>query len=83
MADFLEQLAQVEVPAPPAQFDRQLHQRVNRSLLLQHLFDLVVRGLPWAMLQMLGALGAVVTVGISGRFSGERPPPRPDSPDAV
>ncbi len=29
--DLLEQLAQTEVPPPPATFDHQLHDKVNRG----------------------------------------------------
>ena len=46
MKDFLEQLAELEVREPPPEFDRQLHQRVNRTLLVQHLVDLLLGAIP-------------------------------------
>jgi len=70
--DFLEQLADLEVLAPPAEFDRQLHQRVNRSLTAQHLLDLLTGGLPWAALCFAHALAGLVAFSITGRFGGER-----------
>jgi hypothetical protein len=70
--DFLEQLAQLEVQAPPAEFDRQLHQRVNRSLVAQQLLDLVVGGFPWALLRFSHALAGLIALSITGRFGGQR-----------
>jgi hypothetical protein len=70
--DFLEQLANLEVQAPPQGFDRQLHQRVNRSLAAQQLLDLVLGGLPWALLQFAYALAGLVAFSITGRFGGKR-----------
>lgn len=70
--DFLEQLAQLEISAPPAEFDRQLHQRMNRMLITQHLVDLLVRGLPWAALHFGRALVGLVALSVTGRFADER-----------
>lgn len=70
--DFLEQLAEMEVPELPEHFDRQLHQRVNRSLLAQQLVDLAVRGLPWAVLQLARALLGVLVYTTTGRFPQEQ-----------
>jgi hypothetical protein len=67
-SDFFEQLAQSEVPPPPPEFNRQLHQRVNRSLLLVHLADLAVGAVPWAMVQMARALIGLVSLTITGKF---------------
>jgi hypothetical protein len=72
MNDFLEQLADVEVREPPPEFNRQLHQRVNRSLLAQHLLELVTGGLPWALLHFLRGVMAVVAFSLSGKFDDER-----------
>ena len=58
MKDFLEQLAEIEVRDPPPEFDRQLHKRVNQMLLMQHLADFLLGGIPWAVLHFLrGVLG--------------------------
>ena len=70
--DFLEQLANLEVQEPPAAFDRQLHQRVNRSLATQHLLDLAVGAFPWAVCHLLRALAGAVAFSATGRFDDER-----------
>jgi hypothetical protein len=66
--DFFEQLAETEIPPPPAGFDRQLHQRVNRSLLMVQLMDLVFGALPWAVGHMARAFIGLVTLTITGKF---------------
>ena len=68
MANLLEQLADLEVPPPPAQFDRQLHERVNRSLFVWQLVDLVVSGLPWAMLHFSRALVGLIAFTVTGQY---------------
>ena len=78
MANLLEQLADLEVPPPPpsAQFDRQLHQRVNRSLFVWQLVDLVVSGLPWAMLHFSRALVGLIAFTITGQYEAKPKKPR-------
>jgi hypothetical protein len=68
MNDFLEKLADIEVRQPPPEFDRQLHERLNRSLVSQHLLDLLVGGLPWAMLHFARALVGLVIFSLTGKF---------------
>ncbi len=73
MADnFLDQLAKLEVAAPPAEFDRQLHHRLNQSLTIQHFVDLLVRGMPWALAHFGRAVVELCAFSISGRFADER-----------
>jgi hypothetical protein len=69
--DFLEQLADLDVPAPPVEFDRQFHRRLNHALLVQQTLDLVVRAMPWAMVQLARALAGAIDYTFTGRF----PPP--------
>ena len=71
--DFFEQLAQTEIPPPPPGFDRQLHQRVNRSLLTVQLLDLVFGALPWAIGHMARALVGMIQLTITGKFEEKRP----------
>jgi hypothetical protein len=68
--DLFDRLAELEVPPPPDtdQFDRQLHERVNRSLVAGQLTDLVVGGLPWALVHFLRALVGLVTLTATGRY---------------
>ena len=68
MASILERLADWEVPPPPAQFDSQLHDRVNRSLVATQLVDLIVHGLPWALLHFARALVGLVAFTVTGRY---------------
>lgn len=71
-SDLFEQLAELEVPPPPAQFDDQLHERVNRSLVAGQMIDLLVRGLPFAIGHFARAVVGMVTFTIVGRY--ERKP---------
>ena len=72
MSDLLEQLADLEVPPPPAQFDRQLHERVNRSLVTSQLVDLLARGLPWALLHFARAVVGLVGFTLTGHYEAKR-----------
>ena len=78
--NLLEQLAELEVPPPPAKFDAQLHDRVNRTLLREQLVDLFVRGLPWAALHFLRAVLGALSYTLTGRYEpvekNKRRPPR-------
>lgn len=78
MANLLEQLAELEVPPPPpsAQFDRQLHERVNRSLFVWQLVDLVVSGLPWAMLHFSRAVVGLIAFTVTGQYESKPKKPR-------
>jgi hypothetical protein len=78
--DFLEQLAKIEVRQPPPEFDRQLHQRVNRTLLAQHLLGLVVGSIPWAVAQFLRCVLGALAFSVTGRF--EDPPAKKTDPPA-
>ncbi|MEX2113931.1 MAG: hypothetical protein WD845_12145 [Pirellulales bacterium] len=66
--DLLERLAQTEVPPPPDTFDRQLHDKVNRTLLITQFVDLFLVGMPWAFLQFSRALLGFVAFTVTGRY---------------
>jgi hypothetical protein len=68
MKDFLEQLAELEVREPPSNFDRQLHERVNRTLLAQHLIDFFLGGIFWSTLHFLRAAVGWVIFTVTGRY---------------
>ena len=76
MANLLEQLADLEVPPPPAHFDRQLHQRVNRSLFVWQLVDLVVSAMPWALLHFSRALVGLIAFTVTGQYEAKPKNPR-------
>ncbi len=46
--DLLEQLAQAEVPPVPAKLTHDVHDSVNRTLLVAHLVDLALNGVSYA-----------------------------------
>jgi len=66
--NLLEQLADLDVPPPPVQFDAQLHERVNRSLVKSQLIDLIVSGLPWALGHFARAFVGLITFTLIGRY---------------
>jgi hypothetical protein len=72
-SDLFDQLAVSEVPPTPAQLERGVHQRLNRALLIQHLWDFALGALPWLVVRVLPAMVAVVVVTLMGRY-----PKRPD-----
>jgi hypothetical protein len=71
--DLWQQLATEEVPPPPVEFDHQLHERVNKSLVSLQLIDLAVRAMPWAIFEFARAVLGLVAYSIAGRY-----PDRPD-----
>jgi hypothetical protein len=66
--DFLERLAEIDVPAPPAEFDHELHERLNRSLTLQQLADFALRALPCAALELMRPVIGFVSFTVTGKF---------------
>ena len=70
-SNLFEQLADLEVPPPPVQFDSQLHERVNRSLVISHFVDLLVNGLPWTLGRFFRALVAAISFTLTGRYESD------------
>ena len=66
--DFLEQLADLEVPPPPSQFGQQLHERMNRGLLAVQIVELLALVFPVAMFELGRALAALVRFTLSGKY---------------
>jgi hypothetical protein len=66
--DIWEQLAAKEIPPVPADFDRDIHQRVNHALLVAHVAELGLRVLPYALVHMAQALIGLFSLTLSGRF---------------
>ncbi len=76
-SNLLEKLAELEVPPPPAHFDEQLHERVNRGLVVSHFVDLLLRGMPWAMLHFARALVGLIALTLTGRYDSKTKHKRP------
>lgn len=78
-SDLFERLSQLEVPPPPPAptFDRQLHERVNRTLLLLHIGEFAFCILPWAAIHFGHAMLSAVYSTITGKFD-TQPPRNPD-----
>jgi hypothetical protein len=70
--ELLAQLAEVEVPPPPPQFDTELHTKLNRSLAMQQLFDFAFSAIPLAALELARAVIAMLTVTVSGKFPNQK-----------
>ena len=66
--DLLEQLAETVVPPPPADFDRSVHQRLNRTLVVGQLVEFVCVALPFAVAEFVRAIGAAALYTSSGRY---------------
>jgi hypothetical protein len=70
MADFLEQLADVDVPPPPppSTFGHELHERMNRGLVTVQIIELATLVFPAAMFELGRALAALVRFTLSGKY---------------
>ncbi len=66
--DLFERLADLDVPPPPAQFDHQLHERVNRSLVVGQMMDLMFGAVPWAVVEFSRAVIGSVLFTLTGRY---------------
>ena len=68
----LESLAEHEVPPVPADLNRRVHERLNRGLLVSHLVDLTLGGLPFLAVHFCRAVGHLLFVSFTGRFESSR-----------
>ena len=68
MKDFLEQLAESDVREPPPDFNRRLHQRVNRTLVVQQIVDFLVGAIVWSAAHFFRATFAWLLFTVTGRF---------------
>ena len=68
MKDFLDQLADLEVREPPREFNRRLHERLNRTLMVQHVIDFFVGAAAWAVGQFFLAVVGWLRFTLTGRF---------------
>jgi len=75
-SNLFDRLAELEVPPPPAQFDTQLHDRVNRSLVTSQILDLATHGLPWALGHFARALVGLILFTLTGSYETKDKKPR-------
>lgn len=74
--DLFERLVEKDVPPVPENLERQVHVRLNRILVGVHVAEFVFQVLPHAAVHFLKAMGEACLFTLSGRYSGERTPPR-------
>lgn len=65
--NLLNDLAKLEVPPPPKDFNREVHRRLNGWLLVQQLADLAVRGMMYALFHFLRTIAAGVNFSLTGK----------------
>jgi hypothetical protein len=72
--DLLEQLAETTVPPLPADFDRSVHQRLNRTLVVGQLVEFVCVALPCSLAELARAMVAAAVYTSSGRYPAAQDP---------
>lgn len=79
--DVFDRLAEWEVPPPPPgpKFERQLHDRLNRALVVLHVVELALRALPWAALQFGQSMLSACLTTLTGKLV--TPPRKPGGPE--
>ncbi len=70
--DLFEQLAQSPVPPVPVSFDRALHDRINRRLLVGQLLDLGLKAIGYTAVHFGRAVAGGLMFTVTGKF--ERDP---------
>lgn len=71
-SNLFEQLAEHEIPPMPEDFDSSVHQRVNRSLVVLQMLDLLWRGLPLAFVLFGRAVIGMIVYSFTGKFPNEK-----------
>ncbi len=75
-SDIFERLADMPVPPPPPpkQLQAQLHERLNKRLVARQLFDLLFRGMPYALMHLMPAVVYLIRMTVAGQCEVRRPP---------
>ena len=66
--NLLEQLREQHVPAPPPQLRQEVRSRMNTTLLALHFTDLLLRGVPFALLHFGQAFAGAVAYTLTGTY---------------
>ncbi len=67
--NFLDQLAETEVPPTPEHFEDGLHERLNQALTTSHLLTFVARSVPYVLKHLWPAALFLVRFTISGELN--------------
>jgi hypothetical protein len=70
--DLFEKLAEKDVPPVPVDFDRQVHARVNDSLLGVHVTEFLFQVVPYGLWHFAQATIGLFVLTLSGRFPHDR-----------
>jgi hypothetical protein len=68
-SSFLDQLADLEIPTAPSDFQRQFHRRLNHWLLIVQIGDLIAGAFPYAATHFVRAVGGLVLLTLSGKYA--------------
>ncbi len=68
MQDLWETLSTTDVPPLPAEFDREVHHRLNDRLLWSQIAELVFAVLPYALIHLAQGVCGLLLFTWSGRF---------------
>jgi hypothetical protein len=68
VTQLLDQLAETPAPEPPPTLLREVHLRVNRVLIIQHLVDFALRMVPCVALEFARATGALAWFTFTGDY---------------
>ncbi len=72
MEDLLERLTQLKVPPAPTTLKRDVHDRLNRTLLVQQIVGLATNGAVYACGHLLRGLLGLVAYTLTGKFPVDR-----------
>ncbi len=68
MKNFLDQLADEDMPVMPGELDANLHHRINNLLIGQQVFELICCAIPFVFFYFLHAITGAAFFSISGRY---------------
>jgi hypothetical protein len=80
--DLFDELLTGDVPPAPAELDRQVHERLNRSLTFGQIVEFLVHAVPYAALHLAAAVAGLAKFTTSGNYpvhnetGGASPPAR-------
>ncbi len=70
--NFLDQLADEDVPVMPSKLDANLHDRINNLLCGQQVLEVICCAIPYVFFHYLHALAGAAALTVSGRYPESR-----------